>query len=432
MLSTQGRWAEALQLDAVIVAEHGETPELRLRIAISALEAGRPDEAEPVIARAIAAGDDSLSMVLTEGRAAVVRGDARRALACADRVLEAVNDVADLDARLNALDLEARARDFLGDRAGAEAAWARQADEAAASGRTQAQLRAIVQLGKIELFAGRPPQQLYAAVELARAAGALVELSWAEENLAICLGVQGDVEASKAVLADAIARCRELRLDQLAYLLVSHAVDRRATRTESVDDILDEAEALAPTADLRLHSTSMRAPTSRCDAAGTPKRSSSSRRCVELMRAMPGVVPLDAPCWFVWALAADGRRDDAVAALEEARALPDLARWYGRPVVLAAAEALLAGDASRRRRRHRGRARPDADGHRADAHAREPRSCRDRNEPAGSAKRWTPTRRRAPRWKSIGSANSCGRPEVPSPGGGAPREMCPTGSPAKG
>jgi DNA-binding CsgD family transcriptional regulator len=61
---------------------------------------------------------------------------------------------------------------------------------------------------------------------------------------------------------------------------------------------------------------------------------------------MPGVVPLDAPCWYVWALAADGRREEAVTALEEARALPDLARWYGRPVVLAAAEALLAGDAA--------------------------------------------------------------------------------------
>ena len=66
--------------------------------------------------------------------------------------------------------------------------------------------------------------------------------------------------------------------------------------------------------------------------------------CVEIMRAMPGIVPNDAPCWIVWALAAAGRTDDAARALQEARSWPDLARWYGRPVVLAAAEGLLAGD----------------------------------------------------------------------------------------
>jgi DNA-binding NarL/FixJ family response regulator len=49
----------------------------------------------------------------------------------------------------------------------------------------------------------------------------------------------------------------------------------------------------------------------------------------------------------VWFLVVTGRRDDAVQALHEARALPDdLGRWHGRPVVLAAAEALLAGDES--------------------------------------------------------------------------------------
>jgi DNA-binding NarL/FixJ family response regulator len=46
-----------------------------------------------------------------------------------------------------------------------------------------------------------------------------------------------------------------------------------------------------------------------------------------------------------WALAAVGRTDDARRALAEAQALPDLARFYSRPVIVAAAAALLAGDA---------------------------------------------------------------------------------------
>jgi DNA-binding NarL/FixJ family response regulator len=56
-------------------------------------------------------------------------------------------------------------------------------------------------------------------------------------------------------------------------------------------------------------------------------------------------MPVDTPCWLVFALAAAGRHDQAAQALQEARATPDLARWHGRPVVLAAAEALVRGDA---------------------------------------------------------------------------------------
>ena len=56
-------------------------------------------------------------------------------------------------------------------------------------------------------------------------------------------------------------------------------------------------------------------------------------------------MPSDSPCWLVWVLAAAGRTADAEAALRDARALPDdLARWHGRPVLLAGAEALLRGD----------------------------------------------------------------------------------------
>jgi DNA-binding CsgD family transcriptional regulator len=64
----------------------------------------------------------------------------------------------------------------------------------------------------------------------------------------------------------------------------------------------------------------------------------------DIMRRMPGIMPSDGPCWHVWALVAAGRRDEARVLLDEVRALPDLARWHGRPVLVAAADALLAGD----------------------------------------------------------------------------------------
>ena len=188
-LAAQGRWADALDVDRATDARHGETPARRHRMATCALESGRPEVASPIIARALAAGDASPFIHIAAGRAAIVAGDADHALEYAQLAIDASSgprDVTDddLDARLGALELQGRALDFLGDRAGAEAAWTRQAEEALAGGRTQAQLRAVVQLGKVELFAGRPIARLYEAVDLARAAGALVELAWAEENLA--------------------------------------------------------------------------------------------------------------------------------------------------------------------------------------------------------------------------------------------------------
>ncbi|MEP6661152.1 MAG: AAA family ATPase [Acidimicrobiales bacterium] len=340
-LAWQGRWIEALELDEATIAVHGDTADRRLRRASCALDAGRPEVADAIIAVALQNGEGTPELMLAAGRAALVRGDAQEALDCARRVLESAT--AGIDARLAALDLEGRAFDFLGDRATARASWLRQARDADTAGRTQAQLRAVVQLGKVELFAGERPDRLYEAVELARGAGSLVELAWAEENLAIGLAIQGDLAASAGVLDDAIARCRALRLDQVAYLLASRAMVRSFT-VESVEDEFAEAEAIAPTPDLLFHTASLRGSI----ALRRGEWDEALRwleRSAELARAMPGVVPMSSICLLPWALAAAGRRDEAAAALVEAQATPDLARFYSRPVLVAAAEALLAGDA---------------------------------------------------------------------------------------
>ncbi len=149
---------------------------------------------------------------------ALVGGDAATALAEADQVLA---ETADIDTRLAALDIRARALDFLGDRAAAAEAWGAQAKQAATAGRTQAELRAVFQLGKQEFFDGDGLDRLREAVGLARRAGALIELAWAEETLAIALILQGDPAAALEVLEAAIPRARELRLDQLGVLLAA-------------------------------------------------------------------------------------------------------------------------------------------------------------------------------------------------------------------
>ena len=282
-----------------------------------------------------------LSAALKPGtdRARAAAGDAARALAEADAVLAGT---ADIDTRLAALDIRARALDFLGDRTAAAQAWAAQAQQAAAAGRTQAELRAVFQLGKQEFFDGRRPDRLREAAELARRAGALLELAWAEETLATALLLQGDPAAALEVLEAAIPRARELRLDQLGFLLAARAGVLSFTR-ESVEAFLAEAEAVAAAPELLMLTATIRA-----DIAMRHGRYTEAvthyETVSELMAGLAGVAPMDGPCFLVWVLAAQGRTEAAAAALRRAEAMPDLARWHPRPVIVAAGRALLAGD----------------------------------------------------------------------------------------
>ncbi len=278
------------------------------------------------------------------GRLAIAAGRADEALAAAEIALTSARHSGDVEAQSAALDVRGRALDYSGRRDEARVAWSEQAETAAAAGLTEARIRAVVQLGKLEVFAGTPPDRLYEAVDLARAAGALVEQSWAEENLAIALMIQGDPDAGIAILDPAIERCRELRLDQLPYLIAARGGGEAFRNPTAAIELVAEAERLAPTADLSIHTYGIRA-----DIAIRAGRYEEGldwcQRCVDLVRALPGGMPSDSSCWLVWAYAAVGRLDDAARALREAREFPDdLARWHGRPVLLAAAEALLDRD----------------------------------------------------------------------------------------
>ena len=204
--------------------------------------------------------------------------------------------------------------------------------------------RAAFQLGKQEFFSGGRPVGLREAVELARSAGALVELAWAEETLAIALTLQGDATAALEVLEEAIPRARELHLDQLGFLLTARA-GALGVMYESVDDLFAEAVATTPAPDVLLMSLSIKG-----DVAMQQGRYTDALDHFEagdkLLATMPGAAPMDTICHIVWALAALGRMDEARAALRRAEALPDLLRWYMRPVLVEAGRALLAGDAA--------------------------------------------------------------------------------------
>jgi DNA-binding CsgD family transcriptional regulator/tetratricopeptide (TPR) repeat protein len=345
-LAVQGRWMEAFALDDTTTHDHGETPARRLRMASCAVEAARPELATALIERAIEAGDESPHIQVLAGRIAVTSGDADFALKAAEGALAAAAAADDLEARCAALDLQARAFDFVGRRSEAIDTWTRQAAEAEAAGLTDARLRAVIQLGKLELFDGRPPERLYEAVELAQAAGALVEQAWAEENLAICIAIQGDPAASLRLLEDAIARCRELRLDQVAYLLVSKGGGFSMLDPDNAEQWLAEAERLDPSPYLTLATNGIRG-----DLALRAGRYAEAiewdEQVMEVIRTVPGGVPSDTPAWLAWTYAAAGRTDDARRMVDEVRAMPgDLARWHSRPVVLAALEAVLDGDES--------------------------------------------------------------------------------------
>jgi DNA-binding NarL/FixJ family response regulator len=250
----------------------------------------------------------------------------------------------DTGTRLTALDIKGRALDFLDDRAAAKDAWTHQAEEAAAAGRSEAQLRALLQLGKQEFFTGKPPVKIREAAELAAGAGALIELAWAEELLAAALVLQGDPVGALEVLDVAVARARTLRLDQLAFLVTAEGAARAFVSEEPIEPLLAEAEALLPAPDLLLFTETVR--------GGMALRNGDYEDAVAryeradaLQSTMPGVAPTDATCILVWALAAARRSGDAAVVLARAEAMPDLRRWHTRPVITAAGRALLDGDA---------------------------------------------------------------------------------------
>jgi len=343
VLAAQGQWNEALALDQSTTARSGHSSERWMRMARCALDGRLLD-----VARQLA--DDanhvehgrSPFFTVTVGRLALAAGDTATALDCASRVLEP----ADVDAvsACAALDLQGRVLDMIGRRDDAAEAWSRQQQVAAEAGLTAERIRGLVSMAELELFEGQPPQRMFEAVEAARAAGALVEQVWAELNLSIALIVQGDPLSGARVAAEAAQRCRDHRLDLLPFVLMAQLGAAHILGDPAFDAMLIEARRLGGDASDAIVHTSGIAGDHHLQLGHYDAAVAELQRVTDVLLAEPGSIPADSAYYLVLALRAAGRDQEARDALAVARQLPDALRLHASRVVLAVAEAVIAGD----------------------------------------------------------------------------------------
>jgi DNA-binding CsgD family transcriptional regulator len=336
--AAQGRWADALALDETA---DEEAHERRVRMATCAFEVSRFDLAASLIDRARSAGAATDSLSILEGRLALARGDERAAIEAGRAVAERATEPRVVCA---AIDLEARALDYGGARNEAREAYQRLLRVASSAGSTEWRVRALVQLGGLEVLSGQPPNYLLEASRVARECGALVEQAWADLNLASAVALQGDPRRALAIAEEGEEHCRAFRIDVLPFLVAARAVNDAYVGGTQTVALFEEAQALAPeNTELAITVTAMRA-----DIAMQEGRYEDAvnimQTALDALRSSPGGAPTDTLQWYVLALAAAGRHEEAAVALEEARAQPDLARWHARAVVLAGAEAIVARD----------------------------------------------------------------------------------------
>lgn len=345
-LAAQGRWAEALALDqSAASAGGGVSAERWMRMVRCALDARMLDLVRSLLATAGSVpGVPPSFQAVAIGRLALAEGDTARAIDCARRAFAAASE--DALTASAALDLEARALDLAGQRAAAAAAWGRQQVLAGAAGLTAERIRGLVSLSELELLEGQPPRRMLEAVEVARAAGALVEQTWAELNLSIALSNQGDPVAGARLADEAAKRCRQYRLDLLPFLIIARAAAAHILGDPAFDDLLAQARALAGDSNDAVVHTSGIAAEHAMQLGRWEEAVAECRRVVEAMRAEPGSVPSSSPYLLVMALRAAGRETEAREALEWARGRTDTQRWYESPVTLAVAEAVLGGEAA--------------------------------------------------------------------------------------
>ncbi len=342
-LSAQGRWSDALAVDQNTVTRRGQSTDRWMRMARCALDSRLIHLARSLTNEAAGFGEPSPFFAVTVGRLELFDGDAGSALTRADRVLASSAGL-DPSVLCGALDLRGRALDFLGRRAEAAAAWSRQADVAETAGLTSERLRGLVSLAELELFEGQPPRRMFDAVDLARDSGALVEWVWAELNLSIALSIQGDPAAGARVAAAAAERCRQHRLDLLPFVMMAQLGAVSLLGDPRFDELLSETQRLGrDAADAVIHTSGIAS--DHCLHLGRYDDAMVHiNRVLDVVRSTPGGIPADSPNWLPLALLGAGRDEAAGKALAVIRGLPDTSRWYGRSVVLAVTDAVIACD----------------------------------------------------------------------------------------
>jgi DNA-binding NarL/FixJ family response regulator len=340
-LSGQGRWIESLELDRRLLAGQPARPGVLGRVADSALQSGRVDEARALLGRLRSAPNGSAE----RGRlAAVVALHDSQFDNAADLARDAFDDTLGNRDHASAgacLDVLSRALDQLGRPDEAAATRRRWADLAAGAGLTATRLHALVSLGGQQLLRGEPVSALWEARTLALESGCFLPLAWADLNLIYVMQWTRPIGEAIDLAEEAVARCRRFRLDVLPHTLVAQAAAHLVVDSDHGARSMADALALAPDdgdlADVADYLLAQHA----FFGGHYDNATRHWQRCVDWLRARPASTPNDAPAALPVALIAAGRTDEARAALAEADAWDERTFSYTFNSLRALARAIL-------------------------------------------------------------------------------------------
>ncbi len=337
----QGRWEEALRLDAGLLEIKGETPERLGRMARHAASAGLLEESEAYLERARVAGAEPGSLDALAALILLWRGRLKESVARAEDALREAPD----DPRVvcSALDALGRARAAQGRGTEAAAAFERWIATAREAGLTALELQGLMELGVLEFLEGKPDVHLREARELAGRHGVFATLVLADLCLLWWFGRRGRTAEAVVRGEEAADLCRRLSLDLLPHAVMALGWARGLVASGSGDADVSEALELAPgDVDLEILGGWIRGEwalrSGRFDEAAA-----ALGEATRVMHASPSAVPPPAPFLWLCALVAAGRVDEARAALPEVRSSPALSRQYVNRLWLAVGEALLEG-----------------------------------------------------------------------------------------
>lgn len=341
VLGVLGRWSEAYDIDRELVDRAGETHEHLARGARNAIMAGRAVEAAAWVDRAAALGADPARLRALTALGSLWRGDLATAIGAGNDALEAAARSGDSEAMCSALDVIGRANDALGSRQEARAAFVKWERVASSAGLTMSRTQAMMELGNLDFLSTGSPAGLRAARKLASECGALTTLVLADLSLAWCEGACGELAEARECAEEAVDLARRLRLDLLPHALgalgwLTGMQDQAAGRS-----LIEEALIMAPDdTDARLGSLEVRTEWA-LRARDFEKAAALGAEATEGLRLAPAsAAPNAAPVYWVWALGALGRRDEARIAAADLRAGRRLDRHYVLEPLLAGAEAL--------------------------------------------------------------------------------------------
>jgi DNA-binding NarL/FixJ family response regulator len=317
-LSGQGRWIESLELDRRLLAVQPARPGVLGRVADSALQSGRVEEAKALLGRLPSKPDAPAERGRLAAVVALHDSQFDRAAGLARDALDDALGNRDHASACACLDVLSRALDHLGQTDEAAATRRRWADLAAGAGLTAARLHALVSLGGQQLLRGQPVGALWEARTLALESGCFLPLAWADLNLIYVVQWTRPIGEAIDLAGEAVARCRRFRLDVLPHMLVAQAAARLVVDSDHGARSMADALALAPDdADLADVADYLLAQHAFFDghyaaAAGY------WQRCVHWLRAHPASTPNDGPAGLPVALLAAGRTDEARTALAAA------------------------------------------------------------------------------------------------------------------